>query len=148
MKYRKKPIVIEAHQWFKNGDQVKTFEEWFFEGRSQWSESPGHQNKIDNCRSWLEDAWNACAKEYESELASLQEQLIAAREQLSQSQTGALLLKEQVCEADKVIGFYASSSDWCGSDMRTISLFDVDNVNGCRMGGKRAREYQKKWVKE
>ena len=20
MKYRKKPIVIEAHQWFKNGD--------------------------------------------------------------------------------------------------------------------------------
>ena len=36
MKYRKKPVVIEATQWFKNGDHPKdgteTFEEGTFKG--------------------------------------------------------------------------------------------------------------------
>lgn len=36
MKYRKKPIVIEAHQWFKNGDHPKDYFGSAYEKRHNW----------------------------------------------------------------------------------------------------------------
>lgn len=35
MKYRKKPVVIEATQWFKNGDHPEDGDEVFEEGNSK-----------------------------------------------------------------------------------------------------------------
>lgn len=32
MKYRKKPVIIEAHQWFKNGDHPEDGNERFTKG--------------------------------------------------------------------------------------------------------------------
>ena len=45
MKYRKKPVVVEATQWFKDGDHSKVEMCWFDRtGRVRWA--PGDPNGI------------------------------------------------------------------------------------------------------
>jgi hypothetical protein len=71
MKYRKKPIVVEAHQWFRNGDHPEDLcEPMTFDGVCDWTEGKvvryfrrpdisgntmcGHCDKMFHVHGWID----------------------------------------------------------------------------------------------
>ncbi len=57
MKYRKKPVVIEAHQWFKNGDHPE--DACFYAGDKSPYRSEGKVVQY-FCSPDLGDGWDRC----------------------------------------------------------------------------------------
>lgn len=115
---------------------MKTFKEWFN------AEFP-HGNLA---TPELEEAWEACAREYKEQFKHYKKVFDADLDQIER-------LIQQLKEANEVIAFYADKESWHGRLKNSLDCVPIQAddkypspEDPWEYGGKRAREYQNKFL--